>query len=295
MDRDAQWDRLALIPLAELKALRQKLAVEFERRLAILDTLETHKTTLDQEGATEYSLRVQRALAHRLIDLDRQASTEAKLLGLVIKQQRLVERLIWVQENALRWQALRAAAPAVELTWEDLTKAVEEMASDEAKLDALLRILGVPEEEWPQPLDLSLPATPPLTAECDGDTPVLVAEVLDGQTIRLATGEIVRYIGVDVPLLQGSLGRPDPGAHEALQANRRLAENRHVRLEADAEDRDGTGALWRYVWVGNQCANAELIRQGQAYHQPRSPNYRYIDWFRRMEGQAKRQKRGLWG
>jgi micrococcal nuclease len=295
MDRDSQWDRLALIPLAELEALRRKLAVEFRRRLVTLDTLETHKTTLDQEGATEHSLRVQRALAYRLSDLDRQASSEARLLGLVIKQQRLVERLIWARESALRWQALRAAAPAVELTWEDLTNAAEEIAVDEARLDALLRIMGVPEEEWPQPVAPSMPATPPLAAERDSDTPVLVAEVLDGQTIRLATGEIVRYIGLDVPLLQGSLGRPDPGACEALQANCRLVENRYVRLEADTEDRDRTGAQWRYVWVGSQCTNAELIRQGQAYHQPRSPNYRHSDWFRRLEKQAQRRKQGVWG
>jgi endonuclease YncB( thermonuclease family) len=289
------WDRLALISLTELHAVRRWLDGEFERRLASLDDLEARKTALDRQGAAERSLRGQQVLARQVSDLDRQAALEARLLQLVGKQQQLLDRLIWIRESVDRWEALHAVAPAaVELDWEDLVGAAEQAAGAEDHLDELLRILGVPEGEWPHAEGMFFGADAAASQGLDADGLLLVAEVLDGRTLRLATGERVRYIGVDAPLLEGPLNRPDPGAHEAWQANRRLVAGRHVRLEEDAGDRDASGALWRYVWVGDSCANAELIRQGVAYHQPLSPNYRHSEWFAQMERQARRKRRGVW-
>jgi micrococcal nuclease len=296
MDHASFWDRQASISLAELRAMRRRLDDEFERHLAELDAVEALKTDLDQRGAGERSLRGQQALARQVAALDRRADLEARLLRLVGKQQQLLDRLIVARESAERWQALRTVAPeAAALDWDDLVGAASDLSGAEARLDSLLRILSVPEEEWPS---AGQPAPKPeavASVERDPDEPVLVAEVLDGRTIRLVTGETVRYIGVDVPLLQGPLGRPEAGAHEAWQANRRLVEGQYVRLEGDAQDRDTAGVLWRYVWVGKTCANAELIRQGVAYHQPLSPNYRHSEWFSRLEAQARRRKRGVWG
>lgn len=295
MDRPSLWDRLAALPLAELEAARRRLGEEHEYRLSTLDALEAQRTALDQQGVTQRSLRAQQALARQLASLDHQAALEARLLQLVGKQQQLLDRLIWVRESADRWESLRAAAPlAVDLEWEDLVGAAEQAAGAEAHLDQLLRILGVPEEEWPQASRLVDQPEPAVPLQPDREGLVLVTEVLDGQTVRLATGALVRYIGVDAPLLDGPLGGPDPGAHEAWQANRQLVECRQVRLEADALDRDRDGTLWRYVWVGDRCANAELIRQGYAYHQLRSPNYRHSEWFARLERQARQKKRGVW-
>ena len=65
-------------------------------------------------------------------------------------------------------------------------------------------------------------------------------------------------------------------------------------LEADSLDQDPDGALWRYVWVGRRCANAEMIRGGYAFHLPQSPNYLHMEWFARLEAEAKRKKRGIW-
>lgn len=295
MDRVSLWDRLALVSSAELRAMRQRLDDEYRQRMARLDELEAHKTELDGRGAAERSQRGQQALARQVADLDHQAALEARLLRLVGKQQRLLDRLIWLRESAERLAALRAAAPAaVELDWEDLAGATSRLVKAEGELDALLRILGVPEEEWPRargPVALASgePASLP-----DPDEPVLVAEVLDGRTIRLATGQAVRYIGVDAPLLQGTLGRPDAGAEEAWLANRRLVEGQYVRLEADTLDRSADGVLWRYVWRHKTCVNAELIRQGVAYHLPLSPNYRHSEWFAQLEREARRKRRGVW-
>jgi endonuclease YncB( thermonuclease family) len=295
MDQPSLWDGLASVSLAELRTTRQRLDDEFDRHLALLDALEAHKTELDQRGAAERSLRAQRALARRVADLDRQAAHQARLLRLVGKQQRLLDRLIWARESVQRWEALRASAPAaLELDWADLAGAATDLAGTEARLDGLLRILGVPEEEWPDAGQPMPEPHPELLAERDPDQPVLVAQVLDGRSLRLVTGETVRYIGVDAPLLRGPLGQPDVGSQKAWQANRRLVEGQYVRMEADTEDRDADGALWRYVWVGKTCVNAELIGQGYAYHQPLSPNYRHSEWFSQLEDKARRKKRGVW-
>ena len=301
MDGRSFWQGLASVSLADLRAMRGRLDDEFEQRLARLDGLEARKTALDQRGTAERSLRGQRAMARQVAELDRQAALEARLLRLVGKQQQLLDRLIWVRESVERWEVLREVAPsAVELGWRDLVgaaeqiAAVEQVARAEAQLDKLLRILGVPEEEWPQASDHVRPPELAASLEPAAEGLALVAEVLNGRTIRLATGETVRYIGVDAPLLEGPLGQPDAGAHEAWQANRRLVEGHYVRLEADALDKDAGGALWRYVWVGDKCANAELIRLGLAYHRARSPNYRHMEWFAQLEQQARKKKRGVW-
>lgn len=301
MDRTTFWQGLASVSLVDLRAMRDRLDEEFEARLALLDSLEARKTELDQQGVAERSLRAQRALARQLASLDRQAALEARLLRLIGKQQQLLDRLIWIRESAERWERLREVAPAaVELSWEDLIAAAEQIgaadkiAGAEAQLDKLLRILGVPEDEWPQAGGQAYRPEFAAPLEPREDGQVMVTEVLDGRTIRLATGETVRYIGVDAPLLVGPLGEPDPGSHEAWQANRHLVEGRHVRLEADAQDKDAAGALWRYVWVGDRCANAELIRQGVAYHRAQSPNYRHMEWLAGMEKRARRKKQGIW-
>ena len=284
---------LAVVSLAELRQMRRDLAAESERRMARLDALEARKTELDRQGAVERSLRGQKALARRLADLDRQAALEARLIRLLDKQRNLLDHLIGAREDAARWARLRAVAPAaVELTWEDLRAAAADLDRSEAHLDDLLRVLGAPEEERPRS---GPPAAVESSAERGPGEAALGAEALDGRTIRLATGETVRYIGVDTPLLQGVLGQPELGAREAWQANHRLVEGRRVRLEADVQDRDADGHLWRYVWLGKTLVNAELIRQGWAYHQPQSPNYRYLDRFARLEKEARRKKRGLWG
>jgi micrococcal nuclease len=295
MDRPSFWDKLSLIPEAELRSLQQRLDEEFEHHWGLLKAAEARKTAFDQQGVAEHSRRGQEALARQVANLEHRAALQAELLRLIGKQQRLLDRLLWARETSERWEALRASAPAaVGLDWDDLVAAADEVARHESKLDALLRILGVPEEEWPKFGTLRPPTSAEGAAAQDPDEPVLVNKALDGQSLRLATGETVRYIGVDAPLLQGSFSRPQAGAQEAWRANRDLVEGRYVRLEADEQERDIEGVLWRYVWIGKICINAELIRKGYAYHLPRSPNYRHSEWFAQMEKQAKRKKRGVW-
>jgi len=117
----------------------------------------------------------------------------------------------------------------------------------------------------------------------------VVTRVIDGDTIEIAGGERVRYIGIDTP----EVG--EPYYQEATEANRNLVEGKRVRLEKDVEDRDEYGRLLRYVWVNTTMVNAELVRLGYAYSYSHHPNTRYQEYILRVEKEAREQKRGLWG
>ena len=64
----------------------------------------------------------------------------------------------------------------------------------------------------------------------------LVRDVIDGDTIELAGGKRVRYLGIDTPETTRRVGDqwlyyPEPYAQEAKDLNRSLVLNQMVRLE----------------------------------------------------------------
>jgi len=92
-----------------------------------------------------------------------------------------------------------------------------------------------------------------------GLTQATVLRVIDGDTIELAGGEIVRLIGVDTP------ETGEPGAGEATRFVRERVEGLTVWLEADGRDRDAHGRLRRYVWLRQptNTQDANQIRRHQ--------------------------------
>jgi len=127
-----------------------------------------------------------------------------------------------------------------------------------------------------------------------------VRRAIDGDTIELTDGRLVRYLGIDAPEVRRRAGGtwvldPEPMGLEATEANRRLVEGRRVRLEYDARSRDRFGRLLAYVYVGDTMANAELLRLGLARPLILPPNAKYEEHFRRLADEAQRQGRGMWG
>ncbi len=128
--------------------------------------------------------------------------------------------------------------------------------------------------------------------------------VIDGDTIELIDGRMVRYIGIDTPETRRRVGDrwvtdPEPFAKAAAEANRRLVAGRVVRLEYDVQTRDRYGRLLAYVYVstdrgGEVMVNAQLLREGYAQLLTIPPNVRYVEQFRRLAEEARAQHRGLW-
>lgn len=115
-----------------------------------------------------------------------------------------------------------------------------------------------------------------------------VLEVIDGDTIKLSNGEIVRYIGMDTAEIE------EPFGNVAKEYNRRLVEGKTVRLEFDIKSRDKYGRLLAYVYVGDIFVNALLIQQGMAKAMTIPPDTRNQKYFEQLEIEAKESKRGLW-
>jgi micrococcal nuclease len=123
-----------------------------------------------------------------------------------------------------------------------------------------------------------------------------VQRVVDGDTVVLAGGERVRYIGVDTPESVKPGTPVQCFAEAASHFNRRLIEGERVRLRFDAERRDRYGRLLAYVYRARDglFVNAQLVRRGYARTLTIAPNVRHAGEFRRLAADARRHGTGLW-
>lgn len=130
-----------------------------------------------------------------------------------------------------------------------------------------------------------------------------LVRVVDGDTIHVRVNgglEKVRYIGINTPETHHPTRGKEPGGSQATALNRKLVANKTVRLEPDVQLRDRYGRLLAYVWVrqpdGREImVNAELVRLGYAQAMTIPPNVRHAALFRKLQAEARAQKRGLWG
>ncbi len=124
-----------------------------------------------------------------------------------------------------------------------------------------------------------------------------VAQVVDGDTLRLVNGARIRLIGVDAPELVGPSGEPEPFAREATEFVRRLVSlsGGQVRLEFDSVLKDRYGRFLAYVYANDFFVNEELLRQGLARSRLEfSFSTSMKARFRRAEQEAREANRGIW-
>jgi endonuclease YncB( thermonuclease family) len=122
-----------------------------------------------------------------------------------------------------------------------------------------------------------------------------VAQVVDGDTIRLAGGQRVRLVQIDAP----ELGQGECHAHEARTTlSRLLPAGTRVRLETDPrlDAVDRYGRTLAYVFKGRENVNHALVLRGAAsvwfYGAERG---RYATQLDAAARNAKANRRGLWG
>jgi len=116
-----------------------------------------------------------------------------------------------------------------------------------------------------------------------------VKKVIDGDTIELENGEVVRYIGINAP------ENNECFFEQAKQMNRDLVEGKEVKLGKDVSDRDKYNRLLRYVYVDDIFVNDYLVKQGYALADFIFPDEKYKDQFEQSQTYAKENKLGLWG
>lgn len=121
-----------------------------------------------------------------------------------------------------------------------------------------------------------------------------VAHVVDGDTIKLDNGQVLRYIGIDTPETVDPRKPVQCFGKEASDKNRELVEGKEVRLEKDISETDKYGRILRYVYVGDTFINDYLVRQGYAHSYSYPPDIKHQDQFKQAEEEARNNKRGLW-
>lgn len=126
-----------------------------------------------------------------------------------------------------------------------------------------------------------------------GPPEAVVSRVLDGDTVEVEDGQLVRYLMVDAPEVGHAEECYGP---LAAQANTVLVLGQRVQLRYDAECRDAYDRLLAYVSVEGREVNSVLLERGYAcvLHIPPNGAAR-LDELNAIEAKARAEKRGLWG
>ena len=157
-------------------------------------------------------------------------------------------------------------------------------------------------------LDQRAPAT--FVLEPGGYEQATVEKVIDGDTITVritarvegpgagaaAVGEThdVRLIGIDTPETVKPDSPVECFGREASAAAKALLADQPVRLVDDVENVDSYGRLLRYVYIGDEMANARLVANGYASAYTYPPNVRHSALFVTLQRAARAVERGLW-
>ncbi len=141
-----------------------------------------------------------------------------------------------------------------------------------------------------------LPA--PVVSQSDSAT-VQVVRVIDGDTIHVCCiagrREKVRYIGINTPETKHPTKEVEPYGTEASEANRKLVEEKTIRLEFDVQQFDKYGRILAYIYLEDGTfVNAWLVENGFAQVMTVPPNVKHQEMFLKLQREARKAKRGLW-
>jgi len=119
--------------------------------------------------------------------------------------------------------------------------------------------------------------------------------VNDGDTVVLANGKRVRYIGINAPEIDHEDQKAQPYGYQARSFNKELVMSKRIRLEYDVERYDRYGRLLAYIFLQDgSFINARLLQAGLAFCLFRKPNVRYDIILLKAQQDAMKLKNGLW-
>ena len=161
-------------------------------------------------------------------------------------------------------------------------------------------LLGISAGTSPTPTNTSQPESPTPQSEELGKSvestkqpesqKFKIINVIDGDTVKLESGEVIRLIGIDAPETKGECY-----ATEATKKLEELTLGKEVELEKDVSETDRYQRLLRYIRIGNNFINEILVREGVAKVSTYPPDVRYKDKFIEAERLAREENKGLWG
>lgn len=115
---------------------------------------------------------------------------------------------------------------------------------------------------------------------------VLVTKVIDGDTILVEGGKIIRLLGIDA----------DEKGYLCFESAKKFLEeailNKKVTLERDRKNTDIYGRCLRYIFLEGRNINLELVEKGEAVCRFEPPNLKYQKECEEKEKKAREKKLG---
>ncbi len=123
-----------------------------------------------------------------------------------------------------------------------------------------------------------------------------VRYVIDGDTIILANGSRVRYLGINTPEIAHDEQSGEPLGDEAREANRNMTEGKQVYLEYGQKRKDHYGRHLALVYDcrTNQLINQELLQMGFGYLLSNGIEGPHIDRMLDAQRTAIQARKGIW-
>lgn len=126
-------------------------------------------------------------------------------------------------------------------------------------------------------------------------TGLQTAKVIDGDTIRLASGERVRLIGVNAPETHHPRIPKEPYGDEATQCLKDILGGQRVRLEVGVDPRDRYKRLLAHVYTESGVyVNSELLKMGCAKLFVMGANVNHLFELVKAQEKGRREQRGVW-
>ena len=122
-----------------------------------------------------------------------------------------------------------------------------------------------------------------------------VVKVFDGDTVKLASGEKVRFIGINAPEMNYKTKNPEPYAREAMEFVTSKILNQRVGLRYGAEHNDNYGRVLAHIFLEDGSnLQAMLLQQGLAINIAIPPNIWQQKCYQSLETSARKKQQGLW-
>ncbi len=145
---------------------------------------------------------------------------------------------------------------------------------------------------WPAALSAAGAAAAPDTLQPAGEARVV--DVINGATVRLASGDIARLAGIDAPRLADRSGRPWPHAAASRRALAALVLDRRVRLFHAGRRIDRYGRLIVHLFVGPRWVQGALVSDGHVRVRSYAGNRQRVAELLAREDAARKARLGIW-
>ncbi|HPW34408.1 MAG TPA: lamin tail domain-containing protein [Candidatus Paceibacterota bacterium] len=160
---------------------------------------------------------------------------------------------------------------------------------------------GYPPNPNLNPDEKLTPSQTPKTSQSPNPSQILqgtsakVSRIIDGDTIVLENGSIVRFIGIDAPELSVDENRSSCLANESKKFLESILLNSSVSLEYGPQKTDDYQRTLAYVWLNKQLVNEIMLEKGLAYAYNFGHQHPKQDEFDSIHQKAKSAGIGLWG